>query len=116
MKRTLDRETVKQAIRECKKVAGLTYAYSTAPEDCMSCSNYAIVQKHGENAKGIWLKWYRVGMNASKWERSGCTHCIAHDLTESQAKKVVEVLSKYFKVDWNGDNSRCIDISAKEVA
>jgi len=113
--KTLDRATVIKAVRECKKAAGLDYAYSAGLSDCMTCTNYAISQKYGENSKGIWVKWYRTGMNASKWERSG-THCIAHDLTESQAQKVVEVLTKYFKVDWNGDNNRCIDISPMEAA
>jgi len=111
----LNREKVKQAIRECKKAAGLDYAYSSGLGDCMSCTNYAIAQKHGEGSKGIWLKWYRTGMNASKWGRQA-TLCICHDLKAGQAEKVAEVLSKYFKVEWNGDKNRCIEISTKEVA
>jgi len=111
----LDRELVKQAFRECKKAAGLDYAYSAGLSDCMSCTNYAISQKHGETSKGIWLKWYRTGMNASKWENHG-TFCIAHDLTEEQTEKVIGVLNKYFMVEWDCDNGKCIDISAKEEA
>ena len=113
--KALDRELVKQAIRECKKAAGLDYAYSAGLSDCMTCTNYAISQKHGVTAKGIWLKWYRVGMNSSKWgERE--TYCIVHDLTDAQAETVTGVLRKYFKVEWDGDEGKCIEISAKEGA
>ena len=113
--KTLDRETVKQAIKECKKAAGLDYAYSAGISDCMSCTNYAISKKYGETSRGIWLKWYRAGMNAREWD-SQETYYICHDLTSEQGQKVKEVLSKYFKVEWDGDNNSCIEISAKEAA
>ena len=113
--KTLDRELVKKAIRECKKAAGLDFAYSAGLSDCMSCTNAVLEQKHGGKAKGIWLKWFRSGMNASKWQNKTICY-IVHTLTKEQGKKVVEALSQYFKVNWDGDKYKCIEITPMEAA
>jgi len=112
---TLNREVVKQAFRECKKVAGLDFSYSRGISDCMTCTNYDIAVKHSNEAKGIWLKWFAVGMNKSRWGEYKTYH-ICHTLTAKQAKIVGEVLSKYFNFSWSGERCDCMEISAKEAA
>ena len=111
----MDRELIKKAVKECKKEAGLDFAYSSGLGDCMSCTNSILADKFGENAKGLWVKWFRVGMNASKWGDYK-TKYICHSLTKKQGDKVVEILSRYFTVEWSGESHDCIALTAKAEA
>ena len=111
----LDRELVKKAIKECKKEAGLDFAYSQATACCMGCTNSKIASQFGDDAHGIFVKWFRAGMNGSNWSDYKTKH-ICHTLTKEQGEKVVEVLSRYFKVTWSGEEHDCIEIGAKEDA
>ena len=113
----MDRKILRKALARCKKEAGLAYALAKAPDDCMTCSNYSLAQKHGDDSKGIWVKWFSFGMNRQTWE----VNCkdgvyIVHDLTEEQGKIVKAILSETYDVDWDGDASRCILIKEKAVA
>jgi hypothetical protein len=98
---------VVDAIKEAKKAAKLDFARSQGT-CCGSCT-WATIK---DDTKGIWLKHYKAGANRSTWSPTAKQH-IAHDLTEAQAKIVVEVLSKYFKVDYDFDPSKTIIISDK---
>lgn len=108
----MERKTVAKAFRECKKMAGLDFSYSRAIEDCNTCTWAAIEEKHGEAAKGIFLKYFTFGMNREEWDERA-PYYIAHDLTAEQARKVVETLSEYFAVEWDGSEAHCIKISDK---
>lgn len=105
----MKRETVVKAFREVKKVAKLDYSLSTA-KCCGSCMNYDLVTKYGNDSKGIFLKYYTSGSNRDSWHED-FSYYINHDLTDEQKDKVVEVLKKYFKVEWSGSNYDCIKIS-----
>lgn len=104
----MKRETVVKAFKEVKKVVGLDFAQSTA-KCCNSCSWGRIETKYGENAKGIFLKFFTSGLNRQPWDEER-SYYISHSLTEEQAFKVIEVLRKYFKTDWDGDMGTCIEI------
>jgi len=110
----MTREQVRAAFNECKKAAGLDFALTQGIRDCMTCTNYELSCKYGKESRGIWLKWFRVGMNRSNWnERTA--YFIVHDLTKEQGAKVMEVLQKHFKVEWDGSEHQCIKIESKEV-
>jgi hypothetical protein len=102
-------EQVVEVLKEVKKEAKLGFARS-AGNCCGSCTWAALP----ENKKGIWLKHYKSGMNRSPW-RENEVHHIAHDLTNEQAVIVVNTLSKYFKVDYDFNDSHSIKISDKVI-
>ena len=110
----MKRSKVIKAFEEYKINAKLDYALNKAPDDCKTCSSAWINKEYGKESKGIWLVYYTFGMNKRKWDDG--EQYICHDLTKEQAKIVVQTLSKYFKVEWDGDESRCIQISNKGVA
>ena len=105
----MNRARVIEAFKVVKKETGLDYARSSA-SCCTSCMNYALSEKYGETSKGIFLRYFETGVNKEKWDEEK-TYAINHDLTTEQANKVVEVLKRYFKVNWSGSDSDTIKIS-----
>ena len=97
----MNKELLKKVFREYKKAAGLDYAI-TRPDnlgDCMSCVNYALSEKYGEDSKGVWVKHWITGMNGYGEDVSALDSVyIAHDITEEQAKTFYEVLGKYYNI------------------
>ena len=94
---------------EIQKDANLDYAYTNGV-CCGTCMNAELVSDHGVDSKGIWLKWYKEGGNKTTWASNKCFR-IAHDVSEEQMSKIIEVLKKYFTVEYDGDMNKCIKIS-----
>lgn len=110
-------ENIKKVFREIKKEANLTYARTSADSlgDCSSCVSAAIFNRYGKGATGIWLKYWKHGMNRSTKDLEDMRSVyISHNITEEQAKVVFKVLSKYFNITNGGyDPYTCIEISEK---
>ena len=104
----MKRKDLRKIFNEIKKEGKLDFAL-TCGTCCQSCTWAEIEAKHGENAKGIWLKWFNSGANRSEWSDNG-VYYIAHDLTEEQKKIVYSILGKYVKVDWDFSDGSCIKI------
>lgn len=113
----MNRENLKKAFREIKKELKLNFSI-TRPDDlgdCMSCVNYALCKKYGEDAKGIWLKHWEVGMNKSYPLERQESVFIAHDLTDEQGERVIEILKSFgYEVAEEFSHDRCIEISEKQ--
>lgn len=115
----MDKELLKKAFREYKKAAKLAYAI-TYPDnlgDCMSCVNYALSEKYGEDSKGIWAKHWVHGMNGYGLTVSDIDSIrIAHDITEEQAKTLYEVFGKYYNITPSAyDPCKCFTLYEKET-
>ena len=93
----MDKRKLNTVFRIIKIAAGLDYAITNADAygDCMSCVNYALCEAFGEESKGIWTKHWTKGMNAGGPWKDIDDVCIAHDITEEQAKTIVRVLEHY---------------------
>ena len=98
----MNKELLQRTFREWKKAAGADYAITNPSRlgDCMSCVNYALLEKYGEESKGIWAKHWTSGMNKELDLSSPAVKevYIAHDLTKEQAEKFYEVFGEHFKV------------------
>lgn len=94
---------------EIQQEANLDYAY-TSGFCCATCMNEELTDDHGVDSKGIWLKWYSKGANKTTWASHDYFY-IVHDVTEEQMTEILNILNKYFNVDFNGDMSKCIKIS-----
>ena len=109
----MDKKMLQATFREWKKAAQADYAI-TAPDslgDCMSCVNAALCDKYGEDSKGIWAKEWKYGMNGGSdiWHQTDV--CIAHDLTEEQARIFYEVFGKHYNIYPAAYNeSRCFTL------
>jgi len=116
----MEKELLKQTFRDFKKASGVDYAI-TYPDnlgDCMSCVNYALCEKYGEESKGVWVKHWTHGMNGHGHGVEGTKSVyVAHDLTEEQAKVFYEVFSEHYNVTPEEyDPSKCFRIYEKGTA
>ncbi|MEE0968743.1 MAG: hypothetical protein U0M06_05160 [Clostridia bacterium] len=113
----MNKAILQKAFREAKKAAGLDFAI-TSPDnlgDCQSCVWAQIVEDYGKTSRGVWVKHWRRGMNRGAPVEDLSQIYIAHDLTEEQAGKVFEALSRYYTIESGAYNpSRCIVISEGE--
>lgn len=90
----MDKIKLNRVFKEIKTKAKMDYAITNADDygDCNTCVNYEIVEQFGEESKGIYTKHWLKGMNAgTSWKYLNQVY-IGHDITEEQAKIMVEVL------------------------
>lgn len=114
----MDKELLKKTFREYKKAAGLAYAITNPDNlgDCMSCVNYALSEKYGEESKGIWAKHWHRGMNASGSLENAKQVWIAHDLDEELAAKFYEVFGKNYNITPSAyDPYKCFTLYEKDT-
>ena len=118
----MEKDILKKAFREWKKEAGADYALTSIDNlgDCSSCVNYALGKKYGIESKGIFLKWWTRGMNkdgsVDDFERYENCALVAHDLTDEQAAKFYEVMSRYYNVAPEVyDPSKCFRLFEKDA-
>jgi hypothetical protein len=114
----MNKSTLQKAFREAKKAAALDFAITNPDKlgDCQSCVWAQIVDDYGETSRGVWVKHWRGGMNKGAPVEDLSKIYIAHDLTEEQAAKVLEVLARYYTVESGAYNpSQCIVISEGEA-
>ena len=83
-----------RVFKEIKTKAKLDYAVTNADEygDCNTCVNYELADVFGVDSKGIYTKHWLKGMNKGcPWKYLDEVY-IGHDITEEQAKIMIEVL------------------------
>lgn len=108
----MTRQYIKFIFKKIEEQANLDFAW-TKGYCCSTCTWADIHDEFGENAKGIWLKWYDKGGNKSKWDNNATLY-VAHDLTPKQKDIVYEILAKHFVVDWDKkDDNKCIILNKK---
>lgn len=96
----MDKVLLKKAFREWKKEARADYARTSVDSlgDCSTCVNYELSEKYGADSKGIFLKHWLYGMNGGSPIEELDSCYVAHDITEEQGEKFIEIFSKYFNV------------------
>jgi hypothetical protein len=83
-----------RVFKEIKTKAKMDYAVPTPDKygDCNTCVNSELAFEFGVDSKGIYAKHWVTGMNAGgPWKYLDDVY-IGHDITEEQAKIMVEVL------------------------
>ena len=112
----MNKELLIHAFKEAKKAAALDFAI-TNPDglgDCQSCVWAAIVNKYGEESRGVFVKHWRRGMNAGAPIEDLRAVYVAHDLSEEQGRTVAAVLSELFRVEWDFSRGSCIKLEDLE--
>ena len=83
-----------RVFKEIKTKANMDYAVPTPDKygDCNTCVNSELAFEFGDESTGIYAKHWTTGMNAGgPWKYLDDVY-IGHDITEDQAKIMVEVL------------------------
>ena len=114
----MNKELLKKTFREWKKAANADYAitYPDSLGDCMSCVNYALCEKYGEESKGIFLKEWKHGMNRGDDVEYLTSVYIAHDITTEQAKAFYDVFCEHYKVfPEEYDPAKCFELFEKDT-
>lgn len=111
-------DKLKKVFREVKKQFKLDFAYTNVDNlgDCNSCVCYTLGKKFGDNGRGMYLKFWRHGMNRSTRPLESLNsiyinHCFDDD--EKLGNDVVNYLRKYYKVE--DDFSLAKSIKIEEV-
>ena len=113
----MDKIKLNRVFKAIKKEAKMDYAVTNADKygDCNSCVNYGLCEEFGDESKGIYTKHWLKGMNKGyPWRELDGVY-IAHDITEEQAKIMIDVLEAngYSVEPREYNESRCFCI--KEV-
>lgn len=90
----MNKRKLNKVFEEIKTKANMDYAVTNADKygDCNTCVNYGLGEEFGIESKGIYTKHWLKGMNAGcPWKELNSVY-IGHDITEEQAKIMVEVL------------------------
>ena len=90
----MDKIKLNRVFKEIKTKAKMDYAVSTPDKygDCNTCVNSELAFEFGVESTGIYAKHWVTGMNAGGPWKYLDDVCIGHDITEEQAKIMVEVL------------------------
>ena len=90
----MDKIKLNRVFKEIKAKAKMDYAVSTPDNygDCNTCVNAELADIFGFESTGIYAKHWTTGMNAGgAWKYLDDVY-IGHDITEEQAKIMVDVL------------------------
>ena len=90
----MDKRKLNRVFEEIKTKAKMDYTVTNADEygDCNTCVQCELGDVFGIDSKGIYTKHWLKGMNAGRaWKYLDNVY-IGHDITEEQAKIMVEVL------------------------
>lgn len=83
-----------EVFEEIKTKANMDYAVTNTDDygDCNACVNYTLSEEFGVESTGIYAKHWLEGMNEGcDWEELKELY-IGHDITETQARIMIEVL------------------------
>ena len=89
----MDKIKLNRVFKEVKTKAKMDYAVPTPDKygDCNTCVNSELADVFGIDSKGIYAKHWTTGMNAGgPWKYLDYVY-IGHDITEEQAKIMIEV-------------------------
>ena len=89
----MNKRKLNKVFAEVKEKAKMDYAVVNSDEygDCNTCVNSELAFEFGNDSTGIYAKHWTKGMNASgPWSELDDVY-IGHDITEEQAKVMVEV-------------------------
>ena len=93
----MNKRKLNKVFAEIKEKAKMDYAVTNTDEygDCNTCVNSELAFEFGMNSTGIYAKHWLRGMNRGcSWSKLEDVY-IGHDITEDQAKVMIEV----FKVN-----------------
>lgn len=92
----MNKRKLNKVFDEIKSKAKMDYAITNADEygDCNTCVNNGLVDAFGLDSTGIYTKHWLTGMNkGNAWKHLSYVY-IAHDITEEQAKIMVDLLEQ----------------------
>ena len=89
----MNKRKLNKVFAEIKEKADMDYAITNTDEygDCNTCVMSGLADKFGYQSTGIYAKHWMKGMNAGgPWSKRKDVY-ISHDITEEQAKIMIEV-------------------------
>ena len=90
----MDKIKLNSVFKEIQKKANMDYAVTTPDKygDCNTCVNWEFAEQFGLDSRGIYAKHWVSGMNKGcPWKELDDVY-IGHDITEEQARIMIEVL------------------------
>lgn len=111
----MDNKLLKKVLEEIKHSIALDYALS---EGYMSpsCTMKMIDETYGINAIGIYVRWFGKNQEQppiKKLDRLYINHDLGKEDSELKQREIVNILKKYYSVDWDYSNEKTILIKER---
>lgn len=108
-------DKLKKVFREAKKEFGFDFAYTNVDRfgDCNSCVCYSLGKKFGDNPTGIYLKYWRHGMNKGRRDLDDpmmTSVYVNHSIDSEKGQSLVNFFRKYYKVEEDFNSEKSIKI------
>jgi len=111
----MDVKRLKKVLKEIKDALGFDYALHKG-FCCTSCTNRILCEKYGDNSIGIWVKHFDGDQGEppiSELDKLYIEYDLGNDNVEYKKIEVFNILSKYYNVDWDYSDKKCILIKEK---
>lgn len=112
----MDIKLLNRTIKEIKKELNLDYALIkgfTSP----TCTTKIIDETYGINSIGIYVRWFGKDQEQppiKKLDRLYINHDLGKIDIDFKHRKIINILNKYYSVDWDYSNEKTILIREKE--
>lgn len=112
----MDIKLLKKVLREVKQSLDLDYALSEGYM-CATCTTKMLVESYGENAIGIYVRWFGKNQEQppiKQLDRLYINHELGKEDSDFKHREIVNILKKYYSVDWDYSNEKTILLKEKE--
>jgi len=112
----MDTKLLKKVLREVKRSLDLDYALSEGYM-CPTSTTKMLGEAYGENAIGIYVRWFGKNQEQppiKKLDRLYINHDLGKEDSDFKHREIVNILKKYYSVDWDYSNKKTILIKEKE--
>jgi len=112
----MDTKLLNKVLKEIKKELNLDYALI---KGFMSptCTTKMLNETYGKNAIGIYVRWFGENQEQppiKKLDRLYINHDLGKENSELKHREIINILKKYYLVDWDCSNEKTILIKEKE--
>jgi len=112
----MDIKLLNRTLKEIKKELNLDYALI---KGFMSptCTTKMLNETYGKNAIGIYVRWFGENQEQppiKKLDRLYINHDLGKENIEFKQNEIVNILNKYYSVDWDYSDEKTILIKEKE--
>ena len=112
----MDSKLLKKALREVKQSLNLDYVLSKGYMS-PTCTSKMLIETYGETAIGIYVRWFGKDQEQppiKDLDRLYINHDLGKENSELKHREIINILKKYYLVDWDCSNEKTILIKEKE--
>lgn len=112
----MDTNLLNKVLKEIKNQLKLDYALNKG-FICPSCTTKMIEETYGLNATGIYVRWFgedQDQLSITQFDKLYINHDFGNERDKNRGKEVIEILEKYYIVDWDCSDKKTILIVEKE--